>query len=329
MSDEANIIDENSEDTAAGGEDTGAENQEGADTGADTGAENGADGAEKAKEGGDFLSGDDKEAAHPADWPKDWREKLADGDEKLGKQLSRMSSPQDLLKSYKALESKLSSGEYKKVSQLPDKPTEEELAAYRKENGIPDTWEGYDIKLEDGLVIGDDDKPIVDAFLQAMHEKNAPSGTINAALNAYYQLAEEEKQLRAEADLDALKDMEDELRAEYGAEYRKNQNILANYVDTLPEELGKNLVGARLANGKKLLSDPDAVRYFVNLAKEANPTITNFNGDTGEALKSIQEEIDGLKVGSPEYWKDQTKQDRYRELIELRDNLNAKQKRAG
>ena len=63
--------------------------------------------------GGD-ASAETIEASAPADWPADWRQKLAGEDKKTLERLGRMASPADLFKSYRALEQKVSAGELKK-----------------------------------------------------------------------------------------------------------------------------------------------------------------------------------------------------------------------
>jgi hypothetical protein len=65
----------------------------------------------------------------------------------------------------------VSSGELKANVPFPEKGTDEEKAAWRKDAGIPDKPEAYDLKFEDGFVVGEDDKPMVDELPQAAHER--------------------------------------------------------------------------------------------------------------------------------------------------------------
>ncbi len=85
-------------------------------------------------------------------WGEDWREKLAKGDEKKLKSLQRFASPEALTDSYMSAAERIRSGELKTV--LPKDAKPEELAAWRKENGIPETPDKYDLTFESGLVIG-------------------------------------------------------------------------------------------------------------------------------------------------------------------------------
>jgi len=281
-------------------------------------------GGQDAKAGtGTVLDKDVDGKQGPADWPDDWRQKMAGGDAKLLKQLETFTSPADVYKAHRALQQKLTSGEYKKATALPDNATEEQIAEWRKENGIPAKWEEYDTALPDGLVIGEDDKPIVDEVLKAMHATNAPPAVVQAALGTYFKLQENHRAAMAEADSNTLSATVEELRGEWGPEYKRNQNAIAAYLDTLPEEFRDNLIGARLADGTKLLGNAAGVRFLAQLAREANPAITAFPGSSNPA-KSIEDELKSLNVGSEEYWKSPEKQKRARELYALQDKLKQK-----
>jgi hypothetical protein len=70
-------------------------------------------------------------------WGDGWREHLAAGDDKARARLERFQTPTDIFKSYRALEQRVSSGELKANLPFPDKGTDEEKAAWRKDAGIP------------------------------------------------------------------------------------------------------------------------------------------------------------------------------------------------
>lgn len=253
-------------------------------------------------------------------WPSDWRANLSAGDDKLAQRLERFASPADLLKSYRALEQRQSSGELKRA--LPDNATPEELTAWRKDNGIPEKPDGYELKLSDGRVVGEADKPQVSKFLEQMHAKNASPQLVNAALDAYYQAQEEAIAQREQLDDQFRQKSEDALRSEWGQDYRRNLNLIKGLFATAPEGLSDKLFGARFADGTPLGSDPDALRYFATLAREVNPVGAVVPGAGANAGATIKEELASIQKlmgdrGS-EYWKGQkaeAMQARYRELI--------------
>ncbi len=277
---------------------------------------------------------EDKQATAPSDFPTDWREKLSGGDEKIKAMLDRYASPADLAKAQREAQQKLSSGQHK--TPLPKDPTPEQLAQYRKDNGIPESYDKYEIKLEGGIVPGENDKPRVDAFLKEMHEANASPQTVNAALNAYYKLTQQEEIQRAENDSNFRTQSEDALRAEWGGDFRKNVNMVASLLNGAPEGVGDLLRGGRTAEGNLLGDDPGVMRWLANLAREINPTATITPSDSHTGPNAIGDEIASIEklMGdrSSDYWRgpkapggNETQlQVRYRELLTAKMKLDAR-----
>ena len=75
----------------------------------------------------------------PADWPADWREKLAGEDTKFLGRLKRYQSPQSFAKSWLDAQSKISAAKPEKPS--GDDP--EALSKWRASVGLPEAPEGY------------------------------------------------------------------------------------------------------------------------------------------------------------------------------------------
>lgn len=277
---------------------------------------------------------DDKPVAAPADWPEAWRAKLSGEDKKELARLERFGSPADIWKAYRALEQKLSSGEVK--SSLPKDATPEQLSQWRKDNGIPEAPEKYEINLEGGLVVGEQDKPRVDEFLKAMHGANASPAQVNAALNAYYKLVQTEETQLAEADSNFRSTAEDELRAEWGGDFRRNVNMVSSLLDSAPGEVGDLLRGGRTADGKLLGDHPAVMRWLVNMAREVNPVATVVPNAGANGAQAIGEEIASIEKAmrdrSSDYWKgpkaqggkETVMQVRYRELVDSREKMKAR-----
>ena len=250
-------------------------------------------------------------AAHPP--VKNWRDEIAGDDAKARAQLERFASPAEVWKSYRALQQKLSSGEVKAA--LPKDATPEQVTQWRAENGIPDSPEGYDTTL-DGVVIGEQDRPLVGEFLKSMHGVNARPEAVKAALSAYYQLVERQQQAQAEADAQYRQRAEDALRAEWGNDYRTNENIGGNFLSLAPEGLREALSNARLADGSLFKDNPDARRWMAQMGREMNPLGTVVSGSGPMALESAQSEMKAIesKMGTKAYTP--ADRQRYAELVE-------------
>ena len=257
------------------------------------------------------------------DWPDDWREKAAGGDDKLLKRFARYASPNAALKALVDAQNKISAGI--KPAQLAADATPEEVAAWRAEQGIPEAPDKYDLELPGGYVIGEADKEPIGDFLKHAHDAHMRPEQVKSALAWYYENQEKQTQLLAQADAKTFQETEDLLRQEWGGDYRRNVNLAAGVLDAAPEGVKENLLGARLADGTPLGNHPAVLRWLSSLARELNPVATVVPGSGATAAAAIDNEISALEArmgGDPAtrnaYFKDEKAQARYRELVSAR-----------
>lgn len=224
------------------------------------------------------------------------------------KQLERFGSPKAVYDAYRAINQKIAAGELKS-GKLPDKPTPEQIAMYRKEHDVPEQPDGYyeKMSLPDGLVIGEEDKPIVNQVLAAAHAVHAPPQIVNSMVAAYYKAREAEQAAQDDSDLDHKATSEDALRNEWGPEYRQNVNIVKNFLVNTFGEGAARILGARLADGKPLGNDPEVLRPLLAVARELNPVATVV-GHAGAATPgAIDDRLTAIKkmMGDRDgpYWK--------------------------
>lgn len=225
--------------------------------------------------------------------------------------------------SYRELQKQLSSGAYRKV--LPKDAKPEEIADWRKANGIPETPDKYDLTLEDGTVIGEADKPLVMKFVENMHGKNATPDQVKAGVAAYFDIRKEAITKRDETDAANKIAVEEELRAEYGGEYLGNINTVKAMLQSAPGEIADDFLTARMANGKRLVDDPRMIRFLVGQARALHPTATIVpnGGDPGKVIADEIKEIEGMMwlpdgKRNPAYYDNPEVQARYRRLVEAR-----------
>lgn len=261
------------------------------------------------------------------DFPDDWRERLAGGDEKKLAQLKRYSSLATWSEAGFAARQKISSGEYKRA--LAADAPEEEIKAWRAENGIPAEPGEYLKHLPDGLAIGDAEKPLYDKYLAQMHGLNADPKTVAGSIAAFKAIEEDILAAQVAADRTFWTGAEDALRSEWGGEYRANINVYSNFLDSLPDGLGKMIqADARFADGTKLKDHPAFIKAMVGLALELNPAGTVVPAGTDQA-KTIEDELASIKatMGDPSspYNRDGGKtQGRYLQLLEARDRMKSR-----
>ncbi len=263
--------------------------------------------------------------AVPTDWPADWRAKMSP-DGKHTQTLDRLASPAAVFNSYLALRQKYDSGELKSSVPFPAAGSAEDQATWRKMHDIPEKVEDYHVKFDDGLVLGDADKPIVDDFLKAAHSVNAAPEQVNALLHWYYDTQEKNLAAREEQDNQFLSASEDALRAEWGGEYRTNINAIKGLISTLPESVRDLFSNARLGDGNALINNPDMARWLVHTSRTLNPAATVVPNAGANVAGAIDDEIAGIeklmRTDRKAYNADQKMQQRLRELYGARERAH-------
>ena len=258
----------------------------------------------------------------PAGMPDNWRALMAGEDDKTLKQLDRYSTPADMAKALIEAKQKIREG---LATGLPDDPTDDQVAAYREKNGIPAEASGYEIKLEDGLVIGDEDKPVLDHVLQAMHGANATPDQVNAMTNAYFAMQEQAYQDQQVVDTQQSQEATNELKDVWGTDFIGNTNAVKSLLNTLPESVKEQFEGARLADGRAVFNSPEVMQWMADTARQANPAATimpnvaNPVQAMGDEIKSIEKV---MRENPNEYWRDNDMQARLRELMDAQDGMS-------
>lgn len=261
-------------------------------------------------------------------WPADWRAQMAGGDEKALKQLERYNTPTDIYNKARSLEQRLSSGELKANVPFPDKGTPEEQTKWRAEHGIPEAPDKYDLKLKEGVVLGDADKAVVDKFLGVMHGKNLPPSVASDVVNWYFDEIQAQNEAQFQKDNELKQAFEDKMRAEWGNEFRPNLNAIKNLTNLGGANLFDAISQARMADGTPFGSSPEVMKWLSMVARQINPTSTLVPLDGANIQQSVEDEIKQIetfmRTNRAEYNRDVGKQERLRALYEFRANNSGK-----
>ena len=251
----------------------------------------------------------------------DWRTQMAGEDKEAMKRLARFTDPSMVYKSLRSLETKLSSGEFKKP--LAENATAEEKATWRKENGLPEKPEVYveKLALPSGIVIGEAEKPVVAELAAVAHEDGMEPKTFNNLVSRYYELQDKQRQAKEDADVAFRLESEDVLRKDWqGPNYRRNVTAVENLMETWPKGLAVKVLAGRDPDGRKLGDNPDFIKQMAALAFELNPAATLVPAGTTDAGKNVQariEEIRQIRRNEPDkYNSDKKLQAEELELIE-------------
>lgn len=278
--------------------------------------------------------------APTGDFAPEWRDKFAEqlkpGDTGFRKRLDRFTSPYDVGKSWLAIEQRLSSGELK--AQLPKDAKDEDVAQWRKDNGLPEKADGYvaGLKLPDGVVVGEADKPLVADLAENVAHKGLWSQQhVNDVVGWYYRVQDAQALKRGEADGAFKSATEDALRTEMGADYRPNINAVQNLIARMPTDIAEPFLTARMPSPTKdepgrtvpLGNHPAVIKWMAALELELNPAAKLLPSSGGDPAKGVLEEIETIRKFNREnpdaYEADKKMQARYLALIEIRDHNKA------
>jgi hypothetical protein len=266
----------------------------GADKGADKGTGTILDAADK---GSDDKGSDQGDKGADKGSEPDWRAQMAGDDKEAAKRLARFAGPADVFKSFRSLEAKISSGEFKKP--LSETATPEEKATWRKENGLPEKADEYVAKLAlpNGLVIGEAEKPVVAELAAVAHDSNLDPKAFNGLVAKYYEMQDKQRQIQEDADAKFKVDAEDALRKDWqGPDYRRNLTAVRNLMSTWPEGLAEGVLAGRDASGRLLGDNPVFIRQLASLALELNPAATLVPAGTTDAGKSVAGRLDEIRA---------------------------------
>lgn len=287
--------------------------------------------------GGTILDNDISGNAPPQTWHDNWRIDMAVGvageDEiergKMTNILDRFNSPVDLAKSYRELHKQQSQAKNTPVTlEKPNANSEESyVKAYREQNGIPETSEGYELNYDDGTVIGEETKEAMKGFFDFAHENHYPQDQVKDVVKWYMQDMEREEQRVAEMNEQAKIKGSAELMSEWGGEYQGNLNAMHSLFVNAPEGVKEDIMGAIGEDGLKLGNKPNTIKWLVGLAKELNPQATLIapGEDATASIDSQIAEIQGWMnskdpVEKDKYWKDPKVQQRLLDLTKAKQS---------
>lgn len=267
-----------------------------------------------------YESFDDYNKAFSEAANRDWRAEVAGDDEKFRSTLDRFESPAAFGNSFREAQQKIRSGQLK--ADLPEDATEDQIKEYRRANNIPLEADGYLKDLPEGLVIGEEDKEIVQGFVEQLHGVNASPDIVHKALEWYNGFAEQTQSEMAEIDTQQKGEAIASLQEAWGSDYTTNMNLINGMLSAVfGKEAAENLIGGRYGDGKMFFNDPAVVQGMAQLARLHNPHGKVLPNDV-TAQQATEDEIAEIekfmRTNRAEYNADTKMQNRLLELYEIR-----------
>jgi hypothetical protein len=262
--------------------------------------------------------------ADPPAAPMDWaarRAEMAAGDAGLLKIMERYSDEKAFAKAHKQLVDKQLSGELKSAKP-PANATEEQMAVWRKQAGVPDSPEGYELEMPKGFKPTDEITAVLDDFKKHAHKSNMPAEVVKASAEWYLAKEAATLQARAEQDTAFQETAEETLRSQWGSEYKQNMAAVKSMFGGNEEIFGLLMAG-RAADGSVIGDNPKLLSFMLNLGLSANPNIRQYAGDGRMTETSVVAELKEIGAliqdGSQKYYGDPEKQKRFRDLAAFAD----------
>jgi len=141
-----------------------------------------------------------------------------------------------------------------------EKATDEEVAAYRKGMNIPDTPEGYEFPIAEGVK---HDPAMVSWAQNIFHGAGLSADQAGTISRAWDELMGQMEIAQAEADEKAVNDADVALKTDWGADYNKNIELTKRGLDTFSEKLpGFSEFLNLTVGGKKVGDHPVMSKLF-------------------------------------------------------------------
>jgi hypothetical protein len=241
--------------------------------------------------------GGDQSSDKPA-LPDNWRElgleaagfnkEQKDRAEKL---ISRYGSLGGVVKALLEKDDFIRSGKIKR--DMPDPKDEKAMAEWRKEQGIPEKPEGYQLPepLQKRLV--DDDKPILSNFMERMHGKNWTPQQIQDGVEWYADFQEQIAEQISQRDEQAKEEADNALRDNWSRdEYKGNLTLAKRFWDSTGIEA---LSEARLPDGRKLGNVPEFIMFSSDKGRESFGDVVFSSGDAETKFNNRKAEIEKIR----------------------------------
>lgn len=248
----------------------------------------------------------------------DWRSAFG-ADEKIAKQLGRYASAEAFGKAHLEALEKIS--QYKPP--LKEGASPEEVAAWRKSNGVPDKPDGYFEKLPGGLVVGEDDKALFTEWATQMHGLNVPPAIVAKTVEWYYAMQEQQTANQEAMDRQHQTETTTALKNAWGRDYTENMNLVKSFIGGMDQDTQALFMDATMPDGRRLFNSPQVIQWLTQKARELNPLAFIPGAGAGDEGKTLDQRIEAIEatMGTPAYVKNEKVQAEYRALVDRREQL--------
>jgi len=219
-----------------------------------------------------------------------WRELIQD--EKLRKHAERFTTPDALVQANVDFRQKVS-----KAVVLPGKnASDEEVSAFRKAIGVPDSEEGYEFpQAAEGQELPEETIAAQKEWGKLFQDNNISKTAAKNILTAYEQFKVSEAEARLKADEAFAEETREYLKSQWKDEYDKNLIIASKAGEQVFGEMYEDVKKIETKDGKFILDHPAIAMAFAKIGREMG------EGVLGEALSddqkdSLKDQVDSARA---------------------------------
>jgi len=177
--------------------------------------------------------------------------------------------------------------------------SEEEIAAYNKALGVPDSVEGYEIQapehLEEEVYKSEEVQGRINNFAETMLAKGAPKEVVDAAFDWYWKAEAAALEAQSEADKKYAEESDAALEAKWGKEFKVNSEFSNRGAEYLFGDAFEDARHIEMKDGRYLLDNPVMKEALAKIGRETSDSNLGPTTMTEETRESTQKEFDELK----------------------------------
>ena len=229
----------------------------------------------------------------------DWREHITDT--KLRDHAGKFTSVLDLVGKHYELRQVLSTA----IKPLPENATEEQLGAYRKATGVPETAEKYDLPTPEGRDATEADTAFRGAVSEVFHKFNIPAGAAKGLSEWWNDFVTQGEKAQIEADKTHAAETETALKAEWpGKEFERNKAIANAAASKLFGDDIDDVRKLETKDGRFVLDNAAFIKMLAGVGREMEEgrlgsVMTDGDRDGLQSqVDDLEKQIDKAQAGS-------------------------------
>ncbi|NKB59001.1 MAG: hypothetical protein GKS00_21960 [Alphaproteobacteria bacterium] len=223
------------------------------------------------------LEGSEDNAPIEDGAPPDWRASIEDPD--LYRLSERYESATAMAKAVSDLRRETAT----RIKPLGESPTPDEIAAYRKQTGVPLSADGYAFDMPQGTEPSEADTAFQNEMARAMHGVNVTGGQAKALGSAFNDYVARQQADTEAVSAAALEQSVAALKREFGADYDRNVEYARRAALDFGSESFVEFLETKIVDGAPLGDHPAFIKAFARIGRGAGEASIDVETPAGDS----------------------------------------------